>query len=84
MGLKLIGVECTSLNFEKLEKNALYHADEFEIKIELGRQLKIIINKHGLNIHAFPENMKEALKTYELYCKNMNMEEINWRGWKRI
>ena len=51
--------------------------------IEIGRQLKIIIDKHGLNIHAFAENMKDALKTYELYGENMEMKEINWRGWQK-
>ena len=45
--------------------------------------MKIIINKHGFNTHALPENMKEALKTYELYGKNMDMEDIKWRGWQK-
>ena len=58
-------------------------ADKFERKIELGRNLKIIIEKHGLNTHAFPENMKEALKAYEHYGKNMQMGEINWKGWQK-
>ena len=74
--------KCTSLNFEKLKKNVLCQADEFNRKIELGRQLKIIINEEDLNIHALDSDMKEALKTYELYGKNMDMEEINWRGWQ--
>ena len=51
--------------------------------IEIGRQLKIIIDEYGLNIHAFAENMKDALKAYEHYGKNMNMEEIDWRGWQK-
>ena len=70
--------KCT--NLEMLEKNVRSYVDEFNRKIEIGRNLKIIINKHGFNTHALPENMKEALKTYELYGKNMDMEEINWRG----
>ena len=73
----------TGLNFEKLERNVLCQSDKFNRKIELGRQLKIIINKHGLNINALDSDMKEALKTYELYGKNMDMEEINWRGWQK-
>ena len=71
------------MNFEKLKKNVLCHADKFNRKIELGRNLKIIINEEDLNIHALEGDMKEALKTYELYGKNMNMEEINWRGWQK-
>ena len=27
--------------------------------------------------------MKEALETYEIYGKNMDMEEIDWRGWQK-
>ena len=73
-------VKCTNIDLEMLEKNVESYVDEFNRKIELGRNLKIIINKRGFNTHALPENMKEALKTYELYGKNMDMEEINWRG----
>ena len=50
---------------------------EFERKIELGRNLNKIINEEGFNIHSFPGSMKEALETYELYGKNMDMAEIN-------
>ena len=51
MKLKLIGVG-----------QVLYHADEFERKIELGRNSKIIINAEDLNIHALPENIGNAIK----------------------
>ena len=44
--------------------------------------MNIIIEKHDLNIHASRESMKEALKTYELHGKKMDMEEINWKGWQ--
>ena len=76
--------KCTSLNLEELEKNVIDEVDEFERKIELGRQLKIIINKHDFNINALSGDKKDAMKTYELYGKNMNMKEINWRGWKAM
>ena len=56
--------------------------DELERKIELGRNLQIIISKRGFNNNALPENMKDALKTYELYGKIMDMKEIIWRGWQ--
>ena len=72
-----------SWNFDELEKYALCQMDKFERKIYLGRNLKIIIEKHGLNTHAFPENMNEALKAYEHYGKNMQMGEINWKGWQK-
>ena len=44
--------------------------------------MKIIIEKHVFNTHALSQGEKEALHTYELYGKNMDMEEINWRGWQ--
>ena len=72
----------SSSNFEKLENYVLSQMEKFERKIVLGRKLNIIIEKHDLNIHALPESMKEALKTYELYEKKMDMEEINWKGWQ--
>ena len=59
----------TGLNFEKLKRNVDYYVDEFERKIELGRNLKIIINDQDVNTHALPQNMKDALHTYELYGK---------------
>ena len=27
--------------------------------------------------------MKEALKTYKIYGKNMDMKDIEWRGWQK-
>ena len=41
-------VKCTRLNLEELENNVDSQVNEFDRKIELGRKLKIIINKHGL------------------------------------
>ena len=75
-------VKYTGLNFEKLERNVECEVDEFNRKIELGRNLKIIINEENVNTHALPQNMKDALHTYELYGKKMDMQEINWRGWQ--
>ena len=45
--------------------------------------MKIIINKQCFNINALGVDKKEALKTYELYGKNMDMKEINRRGWQK-
>ena len=54
---------------------------DFERQIELGRNLKILINEEGFNINNLSTDMKEALKAYENYAQNM--EEINWRGWQK-
>ena len=75
--------KCTSLNLEELEKNIIDEVNEFERKVELGRKLKMIINKHGFNINALHVDKKEALKTYELYGENMDVKEIIWRGWQK-
>ena len=78
-----ISVKYSSSNFEKLEKYVLCQMEKFESKIVLGRKLNIIIEKHDLNTHALSQNMKDALKVYELYGKKMDMEEINWKGWQK-
>ena len=75
--------KCTSLNLEELKKNIVSQMNEFDRKIELGRNSKIIINECGFNINGLESDMKEALKTYELYGKNMDMKEIIWRGWQK-
>ena len=56
--------KCTNIDLEKLKSECFAINQEFEMKIELGRNLKRIINEEGFNIHAFPGNMKEALETY--------------------
>merc|ERR1711888_378207 len=73
-------VKCKNIDLEKLRSQCFANYQEFERKIELGRNLNKIINEEGFNIHAFRENMKEAVKTYQLYGKNMDMEEIDQRG----
>ena len=70
------------MNLEMLEKKIVTDMKEFNRKIELGRNVKIIIKKHGFNTHGLQENMKEALKTYELYGKNIDKEEFKWLWWK--
>ena len=56
--------KCTNINFEKLRRECIAEGEEFNRKIELGRQLKIIINGEDLNIHALSANKKDALLTY--------------------
>ena len=80
-----ISVKYSSSNFEKLEKFVLSENSKFERKIVLGRKLKIIIENHDVNTDSLPQNMKDALVTYDLYGKkmDMNMQEINWNGWQK-
>ena len=74
---------CTSENFIGLEKKVIGLNREFNRKIELGRNLKLIVDKYGFNENIFESDMKEALQTYKLHGKNMNIEDIEWRGWQR-
>ena len=38
--------------------------------------MKIIIEKHGFNTHALPENTKEALKVYEHFNHGRYLKRI--------
>ena len=71
-----ISVKYSSFNFEKLEKYVLSQMEKFEVKIGFGKKMNIIIEKHDLNIHALPESMKEALKTYDLYGKKWTWKKL--------
>ena len=65
-------------------KNEVYaEMEEFDRKIELGRNLNKIMNEDGFNENGLDNDKKEALKTYKLYGKNMDMKDIEWRGWQR-
>ena len=76
-------VKCTNINLEKLRSECFAINQDLERKIELGRNLKIIINKHGFNTHALLENMNEALKTYELYGKKYGYGRNYLYGWQK-
>ena len=77
---EMVQKSCTSENFMGLEKEVLADWKEFNRKIELGREVNKIVNKHGVNDASLSINNKEALKTYKLYGKNMDMKDIEWRG----
>ena len=75
-----ISITCGS--DKELENRVIAQMEEFEQKIELGRKLKIIVNRHNFNVNGLEKDMKEALDTYELHGKNMDMKDIEWRGWQ--
>ena len=76
-----ISITCGS--DKELENRVIAQMEEFERKIELGRKLKIIVNRHNFNVNGLEKDMKEALDTYELHGKNMDIKDIEWRGWQR-
>ena len=41
--------------------------EEFNRKMELGRCGKLLVDKHGYNVNGLDNDMKEALKIYELH-----------------
>ena len=41
--------------------------EELNKKIELGRCVKLIVDKHGYNVNGLENELKEALKNYELH-----------------
>ena len=67
---------------EELENEVININKEFNRKIELGRNLNIIMNESGFNENGLRNDMKDALNTYKLYGKNMDMKDIEWRGWQ--
>ena len=68
---------------EELEKRVSSEMEEFNRKIELGRKVKFMLDKNGYNTNGLDNDMIEALKTYKLHGKNMDMKDIEWGGWQR-
>merc|ERR1712081_80627 len=71
------------ISCKELENRVIAQMEEFERKIELGRKLKIIVNRHNLNVNGSEKDMTNALDTYELHGKNMDIKDIERRGWQR-
>ena len=52
-----------------LEKRVIGLNKEFTRYIELGRNLKLIVDKHGFNENIFEGDIKDAFQTYKLHGK---------------
>ena len=59
-----------------VEKRVFAELEEFDRKMELGRYVKLVVDKHGVNENGLGNDTKEALKTYKLYGKTMDMKDI--------
>ena len=46
------------ISCKELENRVIAQMEEFERKIELGRKLKIIVNKHNFNVNGLERDMK--------------------------
>ena len=76
-------IRYTDEKFIAVQKRVFANLKEFDRKMELGRYVKLVVDTNGLNENGLDYDMKEALKTYKLYGKNMDMKDIEWRGWQR-
>jgi len=67
-------ISCTSGNDKELQNTVIAQMEEFKRKIELGRKLKIIVNKHNFIVNGLQKDMKDALDIYELHGKKYGHE----------
>ena len=51
-------------NDEELENRVIAQMNEFERKMELGRKVKVIVNKHNFNVNGLEKDMKDACLLY--------------------
>ena len=52
----------TSEKFIAVQKRVFPNLEEFNRKMELGRYVKIVVDKHGLNENGLDNDLKDALK----------------------
>ena len=64
------------------EEKQLNQKDQNYIRQKIEAMI-MKLNKHRVNETSLSINNKEALKTYKLHGKNMDMKDIEWRGWQR-
>ena len=56
-----------SVTDEDLEKRLHAKMKEFNSKIEMGRKLKLLVDKNRYNVNGLDNDMIEALKIYKLH-----------------
>ena len=54
---------------EELEKRVYDEMEEFNRKIEIVRKVKLILDTNGYNRNGLENELKEALKTFELHSE---------------
>ena len=62
-------IRYTEEQFIALKKKVSAQMEEFDRKMELGRNLNKIMNESGYNENGLDNDMMVALKTYELHGK---------------
>merc|ERR1712082_18419 len=76
-------IRYTDEQYIALKKKVSAKMEAFDRKMELGRNLNKLMNEGGYNENGLDNDMMVALKTYELHGKNMDMKDIEWRGWQK-
>ena len=67
-----------SINYERLKKEVIHQQEEFNRKLEIGKNLYDIINENGRVEAALTSVQVEALEIYETHGKNLNLGGIEW------
>ena len=67
-------IRYTEEQYIALKKKVSAQMEEFDRKMELGRNLNKIMNESGYNENVLDNDMMDTLKTYELHGKNMDMK----------
>ena len=57
-------IRCTDEKFIAVKKRVFAELEEFDRKMELGRNLNIIMNESGFNENGLRNDMKDSLNTY--------------------
>ena len=76
-------ISYASVTDEELENEVIHINGEFNRKIELGRYVKLLVDQHGFNENGLDNDMKDALKTYELHGKTKeDMYKCTGKGYE--
>ena len=62
-------IRYTEEKFIAVQKRVSAQMEEFDRKMELGRYVKLVVDKNGLNENWLGNDTNEALKTFELHGK---------------
>ena len=66
---------------EELEKRVSAQRKWFYRNMGLGRYVKLVVDTNGFNENGLGNDMKKVLKIHKLHGKNMDIVDIEWRGW---
>ena len=77
-------IRYTEEQYIALKKKVTAQMEEFDRKMELGRNLNKIMNESGYNENGLDNDMKEALKTYKLHGNKTRGLKVDPRKQKKF